>query len=141
MLTNPAGLNDVTEAIIGGAIEVHRDKGPGLLESVYFECMLMELRHSGLSVDHNVRVPLIYRGKHIKSTLEVDLLVQGQVIVEIKAVSALAPIHTAQLLTYLKLTNLPVGLLINFNVPVLTTGVKRVVWARAAGGGEGSGGV
>lgn len=127
MLTNPAGLNDVTEIIIGGAIEVHRNMGPGLLESVYFECMLMELGERGLGLEPNVRVPLIYRGRHVRASLELDLLVQGQVIVELKSVSALAPIHTAQLLTYLKLTHRPVGLLINFNVAVLKDGVRRVL--------------
>ncbi|MEX1128430.1 MAG: GxxExxY protein [Vicinamibacterales bacterium] len=127
MLTNPAGVNDLTEKIIGGAIQVHRDKGPGLLESVYLECMLIELQESGLSVRQSVRVPLTYRGRHLRTVYELDLLVQDRVIVEIKAVSAMAPVHKAQLLTYLKLTGRPVGLLINFNVPVLRAGVSRLV--------------
>ena len=129
MLTNPAGANDLTEKIIGGAIRVHRDKGPGLLESVYLECMLIELQESGLSVRQGVRVPvpLTYRGRHLRTVYELDLLVQDRVIVEIKAVSTLAPVHKAQLLTYLKLTERPVGLLINFNVPVLRAGVSRLV--------------
>jgi GxxExxY protein len=127
MLTNPAGVNDLTEKIIGGAIQVHRDKGPGLLESVYLECMLIELRESGLSVRQNIRVPLTYRGRHLRTVYELDLLVEDRVIVEVKAVTAMAPVHKAQLLTYLKLTALPVGLLINFNVPVLRAGVCRLV--------------
>jgi len=127
VLTNPAGVNDLTEKIIGGAIRVHRDKGPGLLESVYLECMLIELQESGLSVRQDVRVPLIYRGRHLRTVYELDLLVQDRVIVEVKAVSALAPVHKAQLLTYLKLTGVAVGLLINFNVPVLRAGVSRLV--------------
>jgi GxxExxY protein len=127
MLTNPAGVNHLTEAIIGGAIRVHQDKGPGLLESVYLECMLIELQESGLSVRQKVRVPLTYRGRQLTTVYELDLLVQDRVIVEIKAVGALAPVHKAQLLTYLKLTGRPVGLLINFNVPVLRAGVSRLV--------------
>jgi GxxExxY protein len=127
MLTNPAGVNDLTEKIIGGAMRVHQDKGPGLLESVYFECMLLELRDSNLDVKQKVRVPLTYRGRHLATAYELDLLVQDRVIVEVKAVSALAPVHKAQLLTYLKLTGRPVGLLINFNVPVLRAGVSRLV--------------
>lgn len=127
MLTNPAGINDLTEGIIGCGIRVHRDKGPGLLESVYFECMLIELQESGLSVRQKVRMPLRYRGRRLTSIYGLDLLVQDRVVVEIKAVSALAPVRKAQLLTYLTLTGYPVGLLINFNVPVLRAGVCRLV--------------
>jgi GxxExxY protein len=127
MLTNPAGTNDLTEAIIGGAIRVHRDKGPGLLESAYVECLVLEFRDLGLTVMRKLSVPLTYRGRTLETTYELDLLVEGKVIVEVKAVTALAPVHSAQLLTYLKLTGLPVGLLINFNVPVLKQGIRRLV--------------
>jgi GxxExxY protein len=127
MLTNPAGTNELTEAIIGGAIRVHRDKGPGLLESAYVECLVCEFRDLGLAVGRKLSVPLTYRGRTLETTYELDLLVEGRVIVEVKAVAALAPVHSAQLLTYLKLTGLPVGLLINFNVPVLKQGIRRLV--------------
>ena len=127
MLTNPAGTNDLTEAIIGGAIRVHRDKGPGLLESAYVECLVLEFRDLGLTVGRRLSVPLTYRGRTLETTYELDILVEGKVIVEVKAVAALAPVHSAQLLTYLKLTGLPVGLLINFNVPVLKQGIRRLV--------------
>jgi len=127
MLTNPAGTNDLTEAIIGGAIRAHRDKGPGLLESAYVECLVWEFRDRGLSVGRKLSVPLTYRGRTLETTYVLDLLVEGKVIVELKAVAALAPVHSAQLLTYLKLAGLPVGLLINFNVPVLKQGIRRLV--------------
>jgi GxxExxY protein len=127
MLTNPAGANDLTGRIIGGGIRVHQQFGPGLLESVYSEALAFELRDQGLEVAARVWIPLVYRGRKLSSHYEVDLLVARTVIVEVKSVVALAPIHTAQLLTYLKLPQLPVGLLINFNVPVLKNGVKRVV--------------
>jgi GxxExxY protein len=89
--------------------------------------MLIELQESGLGVRQNIRVPLTYRGRHLRTVYELDLLVQERVIVEVKAVSAVAPVLKAQLLTYLKLTGRPVGLLINFNVPVLRAGVSRLV--------------
>ena len=127
MLTNPFGLNDLTRTINGCAIRVHRIFGPGLLESVYGQCLRMELRESGLSVASGIAVPLQYRGTRLDATYYLDLLVDDKVIVEVKSVAALAGIHTAQLLTYLRLTNRPVGLLINFNVPVLKQGMRRVV--------------
>ena len=127
MLLDPAGLNPLTHAIIGAAINVHRETGPGLLESVYTECLTVELRDQGLQVDRATIVPIIYRGRRLAAHYELDLCVDGQVIVEVKSVTRLALVHTAQLITYLKLTNRAVGLLINFNVPVLKEGVKRVV--------------
>jgi GxxExxY protein len=127
MLTNPAGMNNLTRTTIGSAIRVHRHYGPGLLESVYDEAFTYELQDQGLEVAKRVPIPLVYRGRKLSAHYEIDLLVGGSLIVEVKSVSALAPIHTAQLLTYLKLTGLPVGLLINFNVPVLKDGVRRVV--------------
>lgn len=139
MLTDPAGVNDLTSSIIAGAIRVHRDKGPGLLESVYQECMEVEVRERGLRLDQKVLVPLTYRGRRMVTSYELDLLVENRVIVEIKSVAALAPVHSAQVLTYLKLTGRPVGLLINFNVPVLKEGVRRLlnpeISRRAAPGG------
>lgn len=116
-------------------MNVHRAFGPGLLENVYPECLAIELRAHGLRVELGTIVPLTYRGRRLSSHFVLDMCVEGKVIVEAKSVVRLVPVHTAQLLTYLKLTGLPVGLLINFNVPVLKEGVKRVVnhdYARAA---------
>ncbi len=131
MLTNPARLNDLTGVIIAGAIEVHKECGPGLLEGVYVECLTFELRDRGLEVERGVRIPLTYKGRKLSTRYCLDLRVNGLVIVEVKSVAALAPVHAAQLLTYLKITNCPVGLLINFNVPLLKNGIDRVVNPRA----------
>lgn len=120
-------LNHVTSAIIGAAIEVHRHLGPGLLESAYEECLCYELSHAGLSFCRQVAIPVQYKGLKLNCDFRVDLIVEDSVIVEIKAIDHLAPIHSAQLLTYLKATNKTLGLLINFNVPVLKQGIKRLV--------------
>jgi GxxExxY protein len=127
MLENPAGLNPLTEKIIGCAMTVHRTFGPGLLESIYQECLLVELRFAGLKVECEHRVPLIYRDVSVGRGFKLDLVVEGKVVVEVKAVQDLAPVHTAQMLTYLKLTGCPVGLMINFNVAVLKDGIRRVI--------------
>jgi GxxExxY protein len=127
MLTNPFGLNDLTGAIIDAAITVHRETGPGLLEAVYAECLTYELQDRNFDVETNQRIPLVYRGRTLINHYFLDLRVNGKVVIELKSVSALAPVHTAQLLTYLKLTGCPVGLLLNFNVPVMKQGIKRVI--------------
>ena len=119
--------NAITEAVIGHAIKVHRTLGPGLLESVYVACLAHELRKAGIDFDTQRTLPVRYDGIFIDCGFRLDLIVGGQVIVEIKSVKALALIHTAQVLTYLKLTGCPVGLLINFNVPLLKDGLKRVI--------------
>ena len=119
--------NSITEGIIAAAIEVHRHLGPGLLESAYQECLCHELKLRGVQVHRQIALPLIYKGLRLECAYRLDLLVEDAVIVEIKAVEELAPIHQFQLLTYLKLTNKRVGLLINFHVPVLKNGLKRVV--------------
>jgi GxxExxY protein len=121
------GGTEITEAIIGAAIEVHRQLGPGLLESVYEAVLAYELAQRGLEVERQKAVPLIYKELSFDEGYRLDLLVAGQVIVELKCVDALLPIHDAQLLSYLKLTGLKVGLLINFKVPVLKQGIKRLV--------------
>ena len=126
MYTDPAGLEDLTGAIISGAIEVHRVMGPGLLESIYAKCLQIELRARGLSVERGRRVPLSYRGESVED-LELDLIVEGVVIVEVKAVKELAAIHQAQVLSYLKLTGCPAGLLMNFHVKYLVDGIRRLV--------------
>jgi len=116
---------EVTGVIIGGAIEVHRTLGPGLLESVYEECLAMELGLRGLRVQRQLPVALEYKGRRIGAELKIDLLVNDQVIVELKSVEHLLPIHDAQAITYLRLTGKPIGLLINFNVPLLKDGIRR----------------
>jgi len=121
-------LNEnVTEAVIGAAMEVHRTLGPGLLEAVYEEGLYAELQLQGIACARQVRIPLTYKGRRIDIDYRMDMLVQACVVVEIKSVEAILPVHEAQLLTYLKLTNLRTGLLINFNVPVLRDGICRRV--------------
>ena len=119
--------NEVSSLIIKAAIAVHRDLGPGLLESVYQVCLLAELKSMGLRVEEQVAVPIIYRGERLANDLRIDLLVEDRIVVEIKAVEELHPIHTAQLFTYLKLTNKKLGLLINFNTAKLIEGLERVM--------------
>jgi GxxExxY protein len=120
-------VNELTEKIIGAAIEVHRHLGPGLLESAYEECLCHELNLSGLRFQRQVSVPVAYKGLRLECAYRLDLLVEDLVIVEIKAVDELAPIHQAQVLTYLKAMGKEVGLLLNFNVPVLKDGIRRVI--------------
>ena len=122
---NLAELNKVTEAIIGAAIEVHRALGPGLLESAYVTCLDYELRERGYKVLQEVPLPLIYKEVKLDCGYRLDFLVNDSVIVEVKSVERLAPIHDAQVLSYLKLANCKIGLLINFNVKLLKYGVKR----------------
>ena len=117
----------LTEAIIGAAIEVHRVLGPGLLESVYEKCLCYELQLRGIDFRPQVQLPVVYKGVEMDCHFQMDLIIPGKVVVELKAVDALHPIHEAQLLTYLKLSGIRVGLLINFNVPLLKNGVKRMV--------------
>jgi GxxExxY protein len=127
MLTNPSDLNELTRDIIGSAIHVHRELGPGLLESAYSACLATELRLRHHDVGVTIPVPLVYREVRIETAYWLDMLVDDRVIVELKSVEKLAPIHQAQLLTYLRLAARPVGLLINFNELVLKNGVKRVI--------------
>ncbi len=126
-LSPRAELDAITKQIVGASIDVHRSLGPGLLESVYEACLEFDLNGQGLSVQRQIALPVNYKQVQLESGYRVDLLVEGKVIVEIKAVDELVPIHKAQLLTYLKLSNLKVGLLINFNVEQLRKGVTRVV--------------
>lgn len=119
-------LNHITSQVIAAAIEVHRALGPGLLESAYEECVAYELRLRGLHVERQVMLPLRYKGIHLDCGYKLDLFVEEQVVVELKATSILLPIHRAQLLTYLKLKECKLGLLINFNTPVLRDGIERI---------------
>ena len=129
VISAPRGvrLNQLTEMIIGAAIEVHRQTGPGLMESVYEECLCYELSQLGLNFQRQVRLPIAYKGIKLDCGFKMDLLVEDAVVLELKTVDQLLPVHSAQLLTYLKLSGKKVGLLINFNEPVLTKGLKRLV--------------
>lgn len=120
-------INELTGHIIGASMEVHRRLGPGPLESAYEECLCYELSRIGIPHTRQVPVPIIYRYQRLDVGYRLDILVSEEVIVEIKAIEKLLPIHEAQLLTYLRLTGRQAGLLINFNVPVLRDGIKRVV--------------
>lgn len=130
-------VNHITEAILGGAIDVHRHLGPGLLESTYETCLVYELKLRGLFVEKQKELPVVYRDVHIDCGYRIDLLVEDTVVVELKAVEQLHPIHEAQLLSYLKLSGCPVGLLINFNVRRLVDGVKRLVHGKLPTAGHG----
>lgn len=116
-----------SKEIIGAAIEVHRNLGPGLLESAYEECLCRELVIRGLTFERQKPLPLSYKGIKLDCGYRLDIVVEGLVILELKAVDRIEPIHEAQLLTYLKLAKLKLGILINFNVPVLKNGIKRIV--------------
>lgn len=127
MLVDDARLNHVTGSIIGGAIEVHRVMGPGLLESPYIPCLEYELAERGLSYVRQQPISLTYKTLRLDAIYKLDLVVEDTVIVEVKCVETLAPVHKAQLLTYMRLAKKPAGLLINFNVPRLMDGVKRLL--------------
>jgi GxxExxY protein len=125
MLTDPFGTNDITGDIIASAIDVHKALGPGLLESAYAACLALELVQRGHTVELKKAVPLVYKTIKLEASYQLDMLVNGQVLVELKSVEALLPVHEAQMLTYLRLTGCPVGLLINFNVEILKDGIRR----------------
>jgi GxxExxY protein len=120
------GDTEVTEKIIGAAIEVHRHLGPGLLESVYETALAYEIAQMGLLVERQKPVPVVYKGLQFEEGYRLDLLVARGIVVELKCVDAILPIHEAQVLSYLRLTGLKVALLINFKVPVLKQGIKRI---------------
>lgn len=120
-------VNEITKKIIGSAIEVHRVLGPGLLESTYEECLVRELDLQGIQFERQKPLPVTYKGLKLDCGYRLDLLVENAIVVELKSVDALAPIFLAQILTYLRLLEKQVGLLINFNVPALKYGIRRVV--------------
>jgi GxxExxY protein len=120
-------FDETSNRVIGAAMKVHRALGPGLLESAYARCLELELKAYGRRVRREIAVPVIFRGIRISPAYRLDLLVDERVIVEVKAVAHLDPIHKAQLLTYLRLTGKSVGLILNFNVPVLRDGIVRMV--------------
>ena len=120
-------INEVSKRIIGSAIDVHKELGSGLLESAYEECLCHELILRNICFTRQVVIPVRYKGVQLESGFRMDLLVENSVVVELKSVERLMPIHDAQLLTYLRLANKTVGLLINFNVPILKQGIRRKV--------------
>jgi GxxExxY protein len=121
-------LNDLTYTIIGAAIEVHKELGPGLLESIYEKCLAHLLKEKGLQIITQQKVPLLFRGLYLDCDLRFDLMVENSIVVEIKAIDGLLPIHEAQLLTYLKLLEKPKGILLNFNcVNIFKEGQKTMV--------------
>ena len=120
-------LSAVTDQITGAAIAVHREVGPGLLESAYRNCLGIELNDRNITFEREVPLSLVYNGKVVPDVYRIDFIVQGKVVVELKSVDKLAPIHTAQLMTYQKLTRCRVGLLFNFNTEVLIHGMRRIV--------------
>lgn len=127
MIDNQYKYSDITERIIGCAIEVHKHLGPGLLESAYEECLVYELVSRGLKVERQKPLPITYKDIHLDFGYRIDLLVENTVIIELKSVEALNIVHEAQILTYLKFAQKEVGLLINFNVTLLKNGLKKYV--------------
>jgi GxxExxY protein len=124
MLTN----KQLTHEIIGSAIEVHKVLGPGLLESAYEICLAQELTIRGIKFEKQKPLPVIYKDTKLEEGYRIDLLVEGRIVVELKAIEKLSPIHDAIMLTYLRLSECKIGLLINFNIPVLKDGIRRFVW-------------
>jgi GxxExxY protein len=120
--------SELTHAIIGAAIEIHRSLGPGLLEAVYEECLARELTLRSVSFERQKPIPLVYKDLKLECGYRLDFLVSRRIVVEIKSIEAIAPIHESVMLTYLRLSGSHLGLLINFNVPVLKDGIKRYVW-------------
>jgi GxxExxY protein len=123
----PNEVNQISGKIVDSAFEVHTTLGPGLIESVYESCLAHELAQRNLRYERQKTVPIQYKGVVLNGDLRIDLLVEAAIVVELKAVEGLLPVHEAQLLTYLKLTGCRLGLLINFNVPVIKSGIKRMV--------------
>ena len=126
-MVNFKDINDLTGAVIGAAIEVHRVLGPGLLESAYEECLCFELEARGIAYKRQQDLPINYKGNKLDCGYRLDLLIEDKLIVELKSCEHLLPIHEAQLLTYLRLSEKKIGLLINFNMPVLKDGIKRLI--------------
>jgi len=126
-MVNFKDINDLTGAVIGAAIEVHRVLGPGLLESAYEECLCFELKIRDIVYKRQKDLPINYKGNNLDCGYRIDLLIEDTLIVELKSCEHLLPIHEAQVLTYLRLSKKKIGLLINFNVPVLKDGIKRLI--------------
>jgi GxxExxY protein len=125
MLQTKEQYDELTGRIIGCAIEVHKELGPGLIESVYEVCFAEELIKDGLQIKRQVSLPVFYKGRALNKEFIIDLLIEDSVVVELKSIELILPVHEAQLVTYLKLSDKKIGLLINFNVPVLKDGIRR----------------
>jgi GxxExxY protein len=125
--SNWVRINSITEKVIGCAIEVHRAIGPGLLESAYEECLCYELKEQGLNFKRQVPLPVVYKGVKLDCGYVLDIIVEDLVILEIKAVERVMPIHEAQLLSYLRMLDKRIGLILNFNMPIMKNGIKRIV--------------
>ncbi len=121
-----SAIDEVARQVVDAAYTVHHELGPGLLESIYEACLARELELRGIPVERQASIPVVYKGVRLPSSLRIDLLVGGCVVVEVKAVDALVGVHTAQILTYLKLSGLRVGFLVNFNVGVIKDGIRRI---------------
>jgi GxxExxY protein len=119
--------NDISRIIVDVCYQIHVELGPGLLESVYEEILYQELKNEGMMVERQKSLPVVWRGKQLDLNYRTDLIVENKVIIEVKSVQEIHPVHPKQLLTYLKLTNLKLGLLINFNSPLIKTGITRIV--------------
>ncbi|MCK5823731.1 MAG: GxxExxY protein [Bacteroidales bacterium] len=119
--------NKLTQKVIAAAIEVHKELGTGLLESVYEYCLIEELKNKGINVKSQVKLPIVYKGKTLNKNFYIDLLIENELIIELKAVEIILPVHEVQLVTYLKLADKRLGLLINFNVTLLKNGIRRKV--------------
>ena len=126
-MSDRSDLNQLTSRIIGAAIEVHRHLGPGLLESAYETCLAYELAQRGLTYERQKPLPLVYKEIHLDQGYRVDLLVDGKVIVEVKVVDNIAPVHEAQVLSYMRFSGCQIGLLLNFNVTLLKHGIRRFI--------------
>jgi len=123
----PDDIERIAKICINSAFKVHSELGPGLLESVYETCLNYEIKKSGLKVERQVVLPIVYDNRKLDDGLRLDLFVEKRLVIELKAVESLLPVHTAQVMTYLKLTQNRLGLLMNFNVPLIKNGIKRVV--------------
>ncbi|MDA3930967.1 MAG: GxxExxY protein [Prolixibacteraceae bacterium] len=124
---NKQELNQISKIILDASITVHKEMGPGLLESVYEACLVEELQLRNITVDSQVKIPFMYKGKLLDKDFRIDLFVEKEIIIELKAVEIILPVHEAQLISYLKLTEKKLGFLINFNVPLLKNGFNRFV--------------
>ncbi len=124
---NREEYNRLSKIILDACITVHKEMGPGLLESVYQECLLKELELRGIQAKGEIKIPLIYKGFELSKEFSIDVLVEEEIILELKSIEELKPVHTAQIISYLKLANKKLGFLVNFNVPVLKEGFKRFV--------------
>jgi GxxExxY protein len=126
-MISKSDYEEIGKKIVHASYEVHKELGPGLLESVYEICLVEELRNLHLKVERQVRLPVTFKGKFLDKNFVIDLLVEDSVVIELKAVEVLLPVHEVQLLTYMKLADLKLGYLINFNVPLIKQGIKRKV--------------